>query len=124
MKNTFTIIFFVLITNLGFSQTQERILGKWVFKDAYNKEQIDEAGLVMLQMEIVNKMTFTFNQNGTFEAYIMGERQKGIWELTPDSKKILLKVPNEAVTELQILRLTSDELALKLGLGSFLMTKI
>lgn len=123
MKKTFTIIFLVLITNFGFAQSQERILGKWVFKDAYNKEQIDEAGLAMLQMEIVNKMTFTFNQNGTFEVYIMGERQKGIWELTADSKKILLKVPNEMVTELQILMLTSDELALKIGLGSFLMTK-
>ena len=77
----------------------------------------------MLQSEVINKMTFKFDKNGVFKAYMMGENQKGKWKLTKDSKKIILIIPHEAITELEILKLTKNELALKLGLGEFLMTK-
>ncbi|MCH4553556.1 lipocalin family protein [Aestuariibaculum lutulentum] len=123
MKKLLILLLFVCISNTAFSQSNELIVGKWTFKDAYNKDKIDEAGLAMLQSEIINKMTFTFNHNGEFEAYMMGENQKGKWELTKDSKKIILKIPQETTTELTILKLTEKELALKLGLGEFLMTK-
>jgi len=99
------------------------IIGKWTFKDAYNKDKIDKAGLAMLQSEVINHMTFEFAKNGKFEAYMMGENQKGKWKLTKDSKKIILIIPQGSSTELEILKLTKNELALKLGLGDFLMTK-
>lgn len=123
MKKLLTLLFFVLISNTVISQSNELIIGKWTFKDAYNKDKIDEAGLATLQSEVINKMTFEFNKNGDFEAYIVGENQKGKWQLTKDSKKIILIIPQEATTKLEILKLTKNELALKLGLGEFLMTK-
>lgn len=123
MKKRLALLFFVCISNAVISQSNELIIGTWTFKDAYNKDKIDEAGLAMLQSEIINKMTFSFNKNGVFEAYMMGENQKGTWQLTKDSKKIILLIPQEAVTEIKILKLTKNELALKLGLGEFLMTK-
>lgn len=123
MKKLITLLFFVFISNTAISQSNELIIGKWTFKDAYNKDKIDEAGLAMLQSEVINKMTFDFDKNGEFEAYMMGENQKGKWQMTKDSKKIILIIPQEATTELEILKLTKNELALKLGLGEFLMTK-
>ncbi len=123
MKTLFSLLFFACITSSVISQSNELIIGKWTFKDAYNKDKIDQAGLAMLQSEVINKMTFDFNKNGEFKAYLMGENQKGKWELTKDSKKIILIIPEEAPTGLEILKLTNNELALKLGLGEFLMIK-
>jgi len=123
MKTLFSLLFFACITSSVISQSNELIIGKWTFKDAYNKDKIDQAGLAMLQSEVINKMTFEFNKNGEFKAYMMGENQNGKWKLTNDSKRIILIIPQEDTTELEILKLTNKELALKLGLGEFLMIK-
>lgn len=123
MKSLFSLLFFACIISSAISQSNELIIGKWTFKDAYNKDKIDQAGLVMLQSEVINKMTFEFYKNGVFKAYMMGENQNGKWKLTNDSKKVILIIPQETTVELEILKLTNKELALKLELGEFLMIK-
>lgn len=103
MKKLLTLLFLVCISNTVISQSNELIVGKWTFKDVYNKNKIDAAGLAMLQSEVINKMTFDFDKNGEFEAYLMRENQKGKWKLTKDSKKIILIITQETETELEIL---------------------
>jgi len=123
-KRIFTILILVLITICTNAQNNDLLIGKWVFKEAYNKEKIDRAGLEMLNSEVINKMTFNFMKNGKFEAYMMGETEQGNWALSKDSKKIYLFVSGEnSGPELEILKLTKTELALKLGFGEFLMKK-
>jgi len=122
-KKTLTIILIAFTTITINAQSNDLIIGKWVFKDAYNKEKIDRAGLEMLKTEVINKMTFDFDKNGNFEAFMMGESQGGTWNLTKDSKKIILNTSDGPPAEFNILKLTKTELALKLGLGEFLMVK-
>ncbi len=122
-KQTFTILLLAFMTICVYSQNNDLIIGKWVFKDAYNKEKIDEAGLEFMKSEVINKMTFNFNKNGKFEAYMMGETEEGNWSLNKDSNKIILNISEVNSVELTILKLTSTELALKIGLGEFLMKK-
>jgi len=123
-KRKFTILILVLLTICINAQNNDLLIGKWVFKEAYNKEKIDRAGLEMLNSEVVNKMTFNFMKNGKFEAYLMGETEQGNWTLSKDSKKIYLFISGEnSGPELEILKLTKTELALKLGFGEFLMKK-
>jgi len=121
-KRILTIIVFTLLTLAVNAQNNELLIGKWVFKDAYNKEKIDEAGLQMLKTDIINKMTFDFKQNSNFSSFVMGETMNGTWLLTKDSKNVILKTP-DGPFEFKILKLTKTELALKLGLGEFLMIK-
>ncbi len=121
-KRILTIIVFTLLTLAVNAQSNELLIGKWVFKDAYNKEKIDEAGLQMLKTDIINKMTFDFKQNSNFSSFVMGETMNGTWLLTKDSKNVILKTP-DGPFEFKILKLTKTELALKLGLGEFLMIK-
>ena len=121
-KRILTIIVFTLLTLAVNAQNNELLIGKWVFKDAYKKEKIDEAGLQMLKTDIINKMTFDFKQNSTFSSFVMGETMNGTWLLTKDSKNVILKTP-DGQFEFKILKLTKTELALKLGLGEFLMIK-
>lgn len=123
MKKVLTILLFTFISITINAQSNEVIIGKWTFKDAYNKEKIAPAGLAMLQSETNNKMTFDFNKDGNFKAYKMGENQNGIWSLSKDKKQLILNTNQVPPVKLDILKLTKNELALKLGLGEFLMGK-
>ncbi|UQD56957.1 lipocalin family protein [Flavobacterium sp. K5-23] len=118
------ILLFVLI---GFyttsnAQNSELLKGKWVFKEALNKG-IDKDGKKSLNSYIINKMTFEFEENGDFVAFVMGQNQKGQWKLTDNSKDIILDTGAEEF-EMSILELTATRLVLKLGLGEFLMKKM
>jgi len=122
IKIVLTILLLSITINAS-SQIRDLIIGNWVFKDAYNKEKIDKAGLEMLNSEVINKMSFNFKSNGKLKAFIMGEKKGGKWELTKNNDGIKLFISGEQVVKLTILKLTKTELGLKLGLGEFLMKR-
>lgn len=122
LKTVLTILLLSITINAN-SQIKDLIIGNWVFKDAYNKEKIDKAGLEMLNSEIINKMSFNFKSNGKFRAYIMGTKENGRWKFAEKSNKIILNISQGGPVELTILKLTKKELALKIGLGEFLMKR-
>jgi hypothetical protein len=118
------IILFVLIGiyTTSNAQNSELLKGKWVFKEALNKG-IDKEGKKSLNSYIINKMTFEFEENGNFVAFVMGQNEKGQWKLSDNSKDIILDTGAEEY-KMSILELTTTRLVLKLGLGEFLMKKM
>ncbi len=123
MKKIYTLFLFLLLTNISIAQTSKKLLGEWVFKEAYDKKNIDEVGLLMLQTEIINKMTFNFSEDQSFYGFAMGEIVTGTWKVNNEENKVTLKTLDGSL-EFEILKLTETELGLKIGLGSFLMKKI
>lgn len=123
MKNKalFTLFFLFVIINIS-AQKTNLIIGKWVFKKAYN-ENIGAEGLAFMKEEVIDKWKFIFNSNGSFETYMMGEEATGKWSLSSDNKSIILLGIEGGPSEFKILKSTKDELALKLGLGEFLLKK-
>lgn len=119
------ILLFLFFVTASIVQAQNAVLlpGKWVFKDVLDKSKMNEQGLKMLQSDIINKMTFTFIENGKFEAYCMGQQMAGTWVLAFDGKKIVLTTKELGISELTILELTQTRLGLQLGLGKFLMAR-
>ncbi|MBC8051641.1 MAG: hypothetical protein H7Y13_01110 [Sphingobacteriaceae bacterium] len=89
----------------------------------YNKEKIDKAGLQMLKTQVINKLIFEFQENGQFSGYLMGENTSGTWSKKDKSDRILLLTKEGDNVEFRILELTKDRLALKVGLGEFLMVR-
>lgn len=57
-----------------------------------------------MKSEGINKMTFSFNENGKFEAYMMGEIERGNWTLNKDSDKIILNTTEVNPIQLTILK--------------------
>ena len=55
---------------------------------------------------------------------MMGEKETGKWKLSSDSSSIILLEVEGAPVEMKFLKLTETELALKLGLGEFLLNRI
>nr|WP_315171210.1 lipocalin family protein [uncultured Flavobacterium sp.] len=122
MNKVFFQFLFFAFFSIAQAQNSELIVGKWVFKQALNKG-IDKEGRKSLKDFMIDKMTFLFEKNGDFEAYLMNENQRGKWSFKNNSKSIVLDTGVEKF-ELKILQLTKTRLVLKIGLGEFLMQKI
>ena len=119
-KILFTLLFFAII-NVN-AQKTDSIVGKWIFKKAFNKD-INQEGLAFIKAEVIDKWKLIFKSNGEFETYMMREEAKGSWKLSKDSKKIILLGLEGGPMEFEILKSTENELALKLGLGEFLLKR-
>nr|WP_315230795.1 lipocalin family protein [uncultured Flavobacterium sp.] len=122
MNRVFFLFLFFAFFSIAQAQNSELIEGKWVFKQALNKG-IDKEGRKSLKEIVIDKMTFLFEKNGDFEAYLMNENQRGKWSFKNNSKSIVLDTGVEKF-ELIILQLTKTRLVLKIGLGEFLMQRI
>jgi hypothetical protein len=122
MLRLITILAFIGFYTTVNAQNSELLNGKWIFKEATNKG-IDKLGRKTLKSDIINKMTFEFKSNGDFVAFAFGQNMDGKWTLYNNSKSIILDTGMEKV-ELIILELTENRLALKLGLGEFIMNKL
>lgn len=122
MKTLFTLLFLFVAININ-AQQNDLIVGNWIFKKALN-ENIDEAGKTYIKAEVIDKWKLVFKPNGKFETYMMDEKETGEWKLTSDSKSIVLSGIEDGPTEFKILKSTENELALKLGLGEFLLNRI
>lgn len=117
--------FTLLLVSLAFSmnaQTTDQIVGNWIFKEALN-QGIDEAGMALIEEEVIDKWTFSFQSNGTFETFMMGEKGTGQWKLSSDNKSIIISGMEGSPLVFNILKFTKNELALKLGLGEFLLKR-
>lgn len=122
MKVFFTLLFLLAAVNTN-AQNTDLVVGNWIFKQALN-ENIDEQGAAYLQTEVIDKWKFIFKSDGAFSTYMMDEEQAGTWKMSPDSKKIILSGLEGGPMEFEILRATGNELALRFGLGKFLLKRI
>ena len=120
MKKTLIIILFLFLAININAQKSDLIVGKWVFTKALNKD-IDKAGLAYMKAEIIGKWKLNFDSDGKFDTSMMGEKTTGTWKY--NSNSITLNGIEGGPLEFKILESTENKLALKLGLGEFLLTK-
>lgn len=121
MRTLITVIFFLVFSLNMNSQNSHTLIGKWLFKEALNKG-IDNAGRETLKKDVINKLTFEFKSSGVF-IWSGQETAVGKWSLSKDSKLIILEIEKQKM-EVIVLEFTQTRLALKMGLGEFLMAKI
>jgi hypothetical protein len=121
-KTLITILFLYIAINLS-AQKSDLIIGKWVFTEALNKD-LDESQLAYIKAEIVGKWELYFKSDGKFDSQMMEEKNSGEWKYNPNSNSIVLTGIEGGPQEFLILKLTENQLALKLGLGEFLLTRI
>lgn len=122
MQKNLVITFILFISLCAQSQNSKLILGKWVFKEALNKE-VDELGRKTLKEQVINKMTYEFKSNEEFIWFGMGEISNGKWSLAKDQNSIIAIVGKDKMI-FKIIKLTQDEMILKMGLGEFLMKRL
>jgi hypothetical protein len=123
MKKILILISFVFVSINLIAQESDLIAGNWVFTKALN-EDIDPVGLAYMKAEVIGKWKFNLKSDGKFETSMMGEKANGTWTFDSTSNSIILSGIEGGPQEFKILKSTKNELALKLGLGEFLLTRI
>jgi hypothetical protein len=98
------------------------LFGKWKFKQIYESEKLDSARAAMMET-LFAEMTFQFNENGLYKAYIMGSEEQGEWKLE-EGKKVLLSSEKGVVTPLEVIELTDENFAFSLQGRPFVMAKM
>jgi len=121
-KLLFTLLLLTIPINL-YAQKSDLIVGNWVFTKALN-ENIDEAGLAFMKAEVIGKWKFEFKSDGKFNTYMMGQKANGEWKLLSEANILVLNGVEGGPQEFKILKTSKNELALRLGLGEFLLTRI
>jgi hypothetical protein len=122
MRKILVFTFILFISLNAQSQNSKLVLGKWIFKEALNKE-VDELGRKTLKEQVINKMTYEFKNNGEFIWFAMGENANGKWSLSKDQNSIIAIVGKDKMV-IKIIKLTEGEMILKMGLGEFLMKRL
>ena len=116
--NVFLIIF---ISVSVYSQSVQNITGKWTFKELLNKDEIDGVALAQLEeSNIMSDMVIELEENGSFNAFIMGTPIKGKW--VKSNNVLQLNSPAMPI-EFIIVKATQFTLALKINDAEFLMEK-
>jgi len=123
MKKIAAVLIFFSITYTVNAQETDLISGKWIFSEVLN-EKIDESSMAYLKAEVIDKWMFVFNADGSFETTMMEGQSNGTWTHDAETKTITITDKQGGEQEFKILRSTQDELALNLGLGKFLLTRV
>ena len=122
LKEIATLLYIFLLTNSFFSQIEDKLVGKWVFKDIYNKELLDEKTLYDIESSDLDNMFFRLNSDGTYSSYAFKNTTEGEWILTEGEESFVLKTDITSLL-VQILKIEDDELVLRVGEGEFLFSR-
>ncbi|MCZ4409007.1 lipocalin family protein [Cryomorphaceae bacterium 1068] len=122
MKTALTAVTFCL-TLIAFGQSNsDKLIGKWKFESAYESEKLDSTGVAMME-KLFGEMTFQFNDDGLYKAFIMGTEEQGKWEMQDDTS-VLLASDKGAVNPMNIMELTDENLTMSIQRSSFVMVKM
>lgn len=114
MKNTLALIGLLFIGFSGLAQDKTPLLGKWVFREVYEKENVEaekREGLTAMFADV--KLEF-----GEKEALLtmMGRTETAQWQFSEaDPKFILVTSKTGKVTQMELIKLDEKELVITFG---------
>lgn len=123
MKNIIAIICFLFISLSSLAQEKKAILGKWTYKDVYEKEKMDKQELEMTAM-MFNGFSLDFKEN-ELVLTLMGKVEPAQWsfdELDPNIINTISKTGKKV--QLVILKQEEKELVIVLGKTPFVLTRL
>lgn len=101
----------------------DELVGKWKYKDIYEKEKVDSVGLQMLEM-FFSEMTLYFDDDGNYKAFLMGKMEEGKYTLTDDKKTIEFQSDKGMGEEIELIEVFDNELIIKMGNGVFILESV
>lgn len=114
-------LFFLLLFSVSLNAQQNaEITGAWSFQNVYEQEKLDSTSVKMLDM-LFGNMTLAFNSEGNYQASILGEVDKGSWNLQESA--LILKSNTGDTHNFKVIELSEDLLTLKLSKGTMVFKK-
>lgn len=117
------LIALLVILTFNLNAQSDELVGKWKYKDVYEKEKIDATGLQMLEM-FFGKMTLYFDKEGNYKAFMMGKTEEGKYTLTDNNKVIKFQSDKGTGEDMELVGVSDNELIVKIGKGTFVLESV
>lgn len=122
MKKTILIIGLLLLSISNFAQDKNTILGKWTYKDVYQKENLEQENLEMTMM-MFKDFTLDFKEKEVILT-LMGKSEPAQWSFDESDPKIINTVSKTGKkAKLVIIKFDEKEMVIELGKTPFILSK-
>ncbi|PCJ67473.1 MAG: hypothetical protein COA58_03915 [Bacteroidetes bacterium] len=105
------------------SDMDSSFIGEWKFKDVYNKEELDEKSLKMVQMMFAD-MKVDLGRDNICKLRMMGSEEEGTWSVS-NAENMTIEITSEksGAFELETIEKEDDLWIVKMGKSSFILEK-
>lgn len=122
MKNIIVTICVLFISFSNFAQDKKAILGKWTYKEIYEKEKLEKEELEMTEM-MFKGFSLDFKEKEVVLS-LMGKSEPAQWSFDESDPKIINTVSKSGKkAKLKIIKLDDKELIIELGGAAFVLAK-
>lgn len=122
MKKTVLIISLLFISLSNFAQDKNTILGKWTYKDVYQKETLEQENLEVTMM-MFKDFTLDFKEKEVILT-LMGKSEPAQWSFDESDPKIINTISKTGKkAKLIIIKLDDKELVIEMGKTPFILSK-
>ncbi len=122
MKLLVGIICLAFTINMN-AQNEKNIVGDWQFEGFSQLEEVDTVALKLLEM-LFGEMSINIEENGRYQAFIMGTKEVGKWSLIQNGTVLELNSDNGKTEETKILSLNKSQLVLELDSDGIIFKKL
>ncbi|MCZ8089748.1 hypothetical protein [Flavobacterium sp.] len=122
MKKTILIIGLLFLSISNFAQDKNTILGKWTYKDVYQKESQEQENLEITMM-MFKDFTLDFKEKEVILT-LMGKSEAAQWSFDESDPKIINTVSKTGKkAKLVIIKFDEKEMVIELGKTPFILSK-
>ncbi|MFC4816409.1 MULTISPECIES: hypothetical protein [unclassified Flavobacterium] len=122
MKNIIVTICILFFSLSSLAQEKKAIIGKWTYKEIYEKEKQEEENLAMTEM-MFKGFSLDFKESEMILT-LMGKSEAAQWSFDADNSNIINTVSKTGKkAKLVIIKLDESELVIELGNTPFVLSK-
>lgn len=122
MKHFIVTICFLFISLSGLAQEKKSIIGKWTYKEIYEKEKLEKENLEMTEM-MFKDFSLDFKEN-ELTLTLMGKSEPAQWSFDAADSNIINTISKTGKkAKLVIIKMDEKELIIELGKTPFVLLK-
>ncbi len=115
MKKILSIVFFIVAVNIGCAQNSTKIIGKWTYSDLHDKANLEEMDKEMATM-LFKDLILNFRTDNSMSIAMRKAPDEATYSFDPTNDNVIIaESAGKKPMTISIIKLTDDELILKLG---------
>lgn len=125
MRKILSIALFIIAVNIGFAQNSAKIIGKWAYTDLHDKANLEEMDKEMAIM-LFKDLILNFRADNSMSIAMRKTPDEATYSFdTNNDNMIIAESSGKKPMSIMIIKLTDDELILKLGqLAAMVLKKV
>lgn len=113
---------FLCISLCATAQNEKLLVGKWQYKDIFNKEGLSDVDLMKANM-MLSDLTYHFKDDKQYQSVLFGIEESGTWSLNENETEITLNSDEGKTQQISIIKLDENQLFINKGTANIILEK-